>query len=334
MEKRKPTYGAGIRMVELVMMLSKAWRPVSVNRICEDLDISPRTAYRYRKALNENLSADDGTNFLRVVRGGGVEKWYLEDQEEIMTATFFRIVSVYVALVLLKAMEGTVLEDGVKHAFEMLTGQLKPSVKIQAEKFERKIRYTGFGRKSYSGQNKVLIEILQGLIHQSKIQILHYSHRVKRDKYHIIHPYTFLLHRDSLYLHAYVEGYNEIRTFLIDRIEEAVNKNEPFKYPVRFNPDKLTDGSFGIFQTPKDKLSKITVRFKKILWEYLTTRSWHPTQKFSPVENGHFTMEVKLKNTNEFIPWILQFGSDAKVIKPKVVRDKIKKELRAAYENY
>jgi len=334
MEKRKPTYGSGIRMVELVMMLSKAWRPVSVNRICEDLDISLRTAYRYRKALNDNLSADDGTVFLRVVREGGVEKWYLTDQGEIMTATFFRIVSVYVALVLLKTMEGTVLEDGVKHAFEMLIGQLKPSVKIQTEKFERKIRYTGFGRKSYSGKNEVLIEILKGLIHQSKIQILHYSHRVKRDKYHIIHPYTLLLHRDSLYLHAYVEGYDQIRTFSIDRINGAINKKEPFKYPARFNPDKLTDGSFGIYETPGDKPKKITVRFKEILWEYLTTRSWHPTQKFSPVKDGFFTMEVKLKNTNEFIPWILQFGSDAEVLKPKVVRDKIKKELRAACENY
>jgi len=334
MEKRKPTYGSAVRMSELVLMLSKAWRPVPITQICEYFNISQRTAQRYRKALNENLMAADGGKILRVVREGGVEKWYLADQEDILTATFFRIMSIYVSMVLLKSLEGTVLEDGVKHAWELISGQLKPSIKIRLEQFDRKIRSSGFGRKSYSSQNEVLTEILRGLIHQSKIQILHYSHNVKRDKYHIIHPYTLLLHRDSLYLHAYVEGYNQIRTFLIDRIKDAVSKNESFKYPASFNPNELTDGSFGIFHTPKDKLSKVTVRFKEILWEYITTRSWHPTQKFLPVKNGYFTMEVKLKNTGEFIPWILQFGSDAKVIKPKSLRDKIKKELRAAYENY
>lgn len=334
MKSRKPTYGSAVRMAELILMLSKAWRPITVDQICEYFSISHRTAQRYRKALNENLISSDGGKFLRVLREGGVEKWYLADQEEIITATFFRIVSVYVAMVLLKSMEGTVLENGIKHLWEMVAGQLKPSIRTQLESFDRKIRYSGFGRKSYSDKNEVLEEILKGLIHQSKIQILHYSHRASKEKYHIIRPYTLLLHRDSLYIHAYVEGYKEIRTFSIDRIKEAVNKNEPFKYPANFNPDKLTDGSFGIYQTADAGTFKILISFKEVLWEYITTRRWHPTQKFSEVKAGDFIMEVHLRNTNEFIPWVLQFGSDAKVLEPASLRDKVKKELMLAYKNY
>ena len=45
-------------------------------------------------------------------------------------------------------------------------------------------------------------------------------------------------------------------------------------------------------------------------------------------------MEVHLRNTNELIPWVLQFGGDAKVLEPKFLRDKIRKELMSAYENY
>ena len=180
----------------------------------------------------------------------------------------------------------------------------------------------------------MLEEILKGLIHQSKIQILHYSYRETKEKYHIIHPYTLLLHRDSLYIHAYVEGYQEIRTFSIERIKEAINKNEPFKYPVNFNPDKLTDGSFGIYQTGDAETFKILVSFKEVLWEYITTRRWHPTQRFSKVKDGDFTMEVHLKNTDEFIPWVLQFGSDAKVLEPEILRDRVRKELMSAYGNY
>ncbi len=112
---------------------------------------------------NENLIAGDGGKFLRVVKEGGSEKWYLADQEEIMTATFFRIVSVYVAMALLKSMEGTFLESGLKHVWEIVTGQLKPSIKTRLELFDRQIRYSGFGRKSYIEKNEALGKILKGM---------------------------------------------------------------------------------------------------------------------------------------------------------------------------
>ncbi len=334
MERRKPTYGSAVRMAELILMLSKSWRPVSVNRICEHFDISQRTAQRYRKALNENLMAADGGKFLRVVKEGGVERWYLADQEEIFTATFFRIMSVYVATVLLKSLKGTVLEDGMKYVWEMVTAQLKPSIKMRLELFDRKIRYSGFGRKSYTEKNPVLEEILNGLIHHGKLQILYYSQEASKKRYHIICPYTLLLHRDSLYLHAYVERYKQVRTFSIDRIKEVVNTDETFTYPANFNPDRLTDGSFGIYEAPGARPFKVCVSFKESLREYITTRRWHPTQKFSTIKDGTFTMEVHLTNTNEFIPWILQFGSEAEVLEPRSLRDKIRQELLSACENY
>ncbi len=334
MESRKPTYGSAVRMAELILMLSKAWRPVPVSQICEYFDISPRTAQRYRKALNENLIAADGDKFLRTIKEGGIEKWYLADQEEIMSATFFRIVSVHVAMALFKSLKGTILEDGMKHIREMVTRGLKPSLKARLDLLDRKIRYSGFGRKNYSKKDAVLTEILSGLINQTKLQILHYSYNASKNKYHIIHPYTLLLHRDSLYLHAYVEGYDQIRTFSIDRIIETISLNEVFRYPANYNPDSLTEGSFGLYEAPDAKPFKVAVAFKEILYEYLTTRRWHPTQKFSSIKNCIFTMEVHLTNTNEFIPWVLQFGSDATVIKPKSLRSKIKKELLDAGSNY
>ncbi|MEA3358369.1 MAG: WYL domain-containing transcriptional regulator [Thermodesulfobacteriota bacterium] len=334
MESRKPTYGSAVRMAKLILMLSKSWRPVSVDRICQYFDISLRTAQRYRKALNENLIAADGGKFLRVIKEGGAEKWYLTDQEDIMTATFFRIMSVYVAMALLKSLKGTVIENGMKHVWEMVIGQVKPSIRARLEPFDRKIRYSGFGRKNYKEKNTELEKLLKGLINQSKLQILYYSKEALKDKYYIIRPYTLLLHRDSLYLHAFVERYSQIRTFSVDRIKEVINKDEPFTYPADYEPDSLTDGSFGIYEAPDTSSFKVRVSFKESLWEYITTRRWHPTQRFSRVKDGTFTMEVNLTNTNEFIPWVLQFGSDAKVLEPETLREKIKKELLTACENY
>ena len=231
-------------------------------------------------------------------------------------------------------MEGTVLKDGMDSVWEMLVGNLKPSDRVKFQQLDQKIRYSGFGRKNYSEQNEVLKELLGGLINNRKVQILHYSHRVKRERYHIVHPYTILLHRDSLYLSAYDEEYEDIRTFLIDRIKDTVLKNEKFRCRVNFNVDNLTDGSFGVYKSNGDKAVKVRVRFKEILWEYLTTRKWHRSQKFSKVKDREFTMHIELRNMDEFVPWILQFGSDAEVLKPKSLRERVKRELMTAVENY
>jgi proteasome accessory factor B len=131
-----------------------------------------------------------------------------------------------------------------------------------------------------------------------------------------------------------VERYKQVRTFSIDRIKEVVNTNETFTYPADFNPDRLTDGSFGIYEAPGARPFKVCVSFKESLREYITTRRWHPTQKFSTIKDGTFTMEVHLTNTDEFIPWILQFGSEAEVLEPRSLRDKIRQELLSACENY
>jgi predicted DNA-binding transcriptional regulator YafY len=321
-------------MAKLILLLSTSWRPVSVDRICQYFDISPRTAQRYRKALNENLTAADGGTFLRAIKEGGIEKWYLADQDDILTATFFRIISVYVAMVLLISLKGTVIEGGITRVWEMVSGQLKPSLRARLKLFDKKIRYSGFGRKSYIEKNTELEEILKGLINQSKLQILYFSNEALKSNYYIIRPYTLLLYRDSLYVHAYVERYRKIRTFAVDRIREVINKNERFTYPVDYEPDIVTDGSFGIYEAPQLSTVEVCVSFTASLWEYITTRHWHPTHRFSAVKDGAFTMEVKLTNTNEFIPWVLQFGSDAIVVEPKSLRERIKNELLFASKNY
>jgi len=334
MEKRKPTYNAAVRMAQLVSILSQAWRPVSIDIIGEQLNISLRTLKRYRKALNEQLAASDGSNFLKVIRKDNKEMWYLTDQEEIINANAFRIISVFVAKSLLKFMEGTVVKDTIDNIWGAVIGQLAPSKKKQLETFGKKIRYTGFGRKNYEDMDMALATILRGLIHETKIQITHYSKTDKKEKNHIIHPYTLLLHRDSLYLHAYTEDYRQIRTFTVDAIKNAVNLNERFNYPADYDPEKLTEGSFGIYQSKGKKPQKIVVEFKEYLWDYITTRLWHPTQKFLPIKNGWFKMELYLADITEFIPWVLAFGKEVKVGEPEQLFCAIQKEFTEAVKFY
>lgn len=334
MEKRKPTYSSAVRMAQLVAMLSESWRPLPVHVIAERLGISLRTLFRYRKALNEQLSGENGSPFLKVVKEGGRESWYLTDQEEVVNANSLRIVSVFVAKALLKSLKGTVIEETIGHIWNAATGPLPPSRKKQLELFDKKVRYTGFARKSYEEKDLVLAAILRGLVHQKKLSLLHYSHKRSGKRRHIVHPYTSLLHRDALYLIAYAETYGQIRTFAVDRIEEATATQDEFRYPQHYDPSRMIEGSFGILDNPDAKPFTITLWLDKNLWEYVTTRNWHPTQKFTPNQDGSFTMQLALTNVEEFVPWVLQFGGDAKVLSPASLKKRLQQELVSALKNY
>jgi len=333
-ESRKATYTSAVKIARLISMLSQAWRPMSLEQITNILGVSPRTLARYRKALNEHLSSPDGSDFVKVIREGGKECWYLSDQEDINSANGFRIISVFVAKTLLRFLEGTVIKDNLDNIWNIVTGQLPPSKKKQLEYFDRKIRYTGFGAKQYEEKDIILASVLRGLLHQNKMEIDYISGAASKTKKRIIHPYTLLLHRDALYLDAYDESNNDIRTFLIDRVEEAKVLKETYRYPKDYNPETLTDGSFGVYDSRGKTPFTVKVAFKAYLWDYITTRKWHPTQRFKPVDNGWFIMEVDISHTTEFIPWILAFGKEAKIIEPEHLRNDIIKELKQAFENY
>jgi len=333
-ESRKATYTSAVKIARLISMLSQAWRPMSLEQITNILGVSPRTLARYRKALNEHLSSPDGSDFVKVIREGGKECWYLSDQEDINSANGFRIISVFVAKTLLRFLEGTVIKDNLDNIWNIVTGQLPPSKKKQLEYFDRKIRYTGFGAKQYEEKDIILASVLRGLLHQNKMEIAYISGAASKTKKRIIHPYTLLLHRDALYLDAYDESNKDIRTFLIDRVEEAKVLKETYRYPKDYNPETLTEGSFGVFDSRGKTPFTVKVAFKAYLWDYITTRKWHPTQRFKPVDNGWFIMEVDISHTTEFIPWILAFGKEAKIIEPEHLRNDIIKELKQAFENY
>jgi predicted DNA-binding transcriptional regulator YafY len=76
------------------------------------------------------------------------------------------------------------------------------------------------------------------------------------------------------------------------------------------------------------------VSFDESLWDSISTRNWHRTQKVSRVKDGRFELTAILTNVWEFKPWVLQFGSLATVLEPDWLREEIKAELLSACRNY
>jgi predicted DNA-binding transcriptional regulator YafY len=138
-------------------------------------------------------------------------------------------------------------------------------------------------------------------------------------------------YRGGLYLFGYVEEYDQIRTFAIERIEALETLDEEFDKPADFSVESYLESSFGLIrEDPFD----VEILFKANIASYVRSRAWHPSQKVRDVGNGEVVMTLHVGGEFELVAWILSFGSSAQVLSPDKLRKRIESELARAMDIY
>jgi predicted DNA-binding transcriptional regulator YafY len=147
-----------------------------------------------------------------------------------------------------------------------------------------------------------------------------------------LHPYGLVFFHNSLYLIAWQPKTRSVRTYKVDRIEEAEVLDGKFERPGDFDLSQLYENSFGIFRS--DKVIAVKARLLPEAANAVLEKKWHPSQKAEKHADGSVTATWQLGDTVEFKSWVLSFGRWAEVLAPKELRDEIRSELQAAAQRY
>jgi predicted DNA-binding transcriptional regulator YafY len=107
---------------------------------------------------------------------------------------------------------------------------------------------------------------------------------------------------------------------------------KPFQTPKDFKLENFLDGSFGIIAWGEPK--PITVRLYSWAATAVREHQWHPSQKIVSEQEDSVTVQFELSDTTEFKRWVLGFGRNAQVLKPKDLAQDIAEELAAAHSMY
>lgn len=329
MEKhRKPTYGAGINIAKLIHVLCTQSRSLAFDDVLRILDVSGRTARRYLKVVNDNLSNEEGEPLIRVTRVGGVERWQLNEAMEL-GATPYQLASIWVGSSLMKFLGGTVVQDGLMDIYAHLESKVPV---LQRNMLGKKFYYTAFGTKQYKEFDDQIDALVRALLLQHKTKITYESNSGIKE--YLVHPYTLLMHKESLYIIALVAEHSEIRTFLVESIKDVELTREEFDYPSGYSPEDLFSKSFGIFVGDSESTFKVVLEFPEHMHGYITNRRWISNQKCSRPRNGKFRMTVWVSDLFEIMHWTMQFGSEVRAISPKKLKGLIREEAIQLIEQY
>ena len=180
--------------------------------------------------------------------------------------------------------------------------------------------------------SKQTIKILMEAIGEEvRAKMQYFSVHSQQKKTYTIHPYRLLYFRGGLYLFAYVEEYEQIRTFAIERIESIEKTRDGFEKPPDFSVETYLESAFGVV---KEDPFDVEIIFNADIAEYVRSRVWHPSQHVREIGGGRINMKMHVGGEFELGSWILSFGPSAVVVSPDRLRRRVEAELSRALDNY
>lgn len=140
----------------------------------------------------------------------------------------------------------------------------------------------------------------------------------------ILEPLALVSKRGVWYLIARQADIQEIRTFRIDQIQYLVNREtENFIFPSHFSITDHIGASWGVFCN--DDVEFVKVRFSPAVARRVTNLCYHPSQKvIEEGADGSVVLQFEVCGLVEMQSWLMQWGTQAEVLEPAHLREKIR----------
>jgi len=259
-------------------------------------------------------------------RWGRHRYWYLDPGFSARNLGVLDRISLLVGKEITSFLHGTALHDGLWRIEDELRDGVTPRF---AHHIDRKFRCHPEPARCYESQTDLLDELLDALLRELRITIVHRSAGGEPRQHQGLEPLTLVIYRRALYLLARrPDGKN--RRFAIDRIE-TVERGEHFDYPEDWDPDSALGDCFGFFATGTPE--RVRLRFTACAAHYVRARTWHPTQALIDLPNGGVELTMHTHG-RELTRFVLEWGAQCRVVEPGWLVDEVSAEHRAAASQY
>ncbi len=323
----KGKYTQAYRLVKIMEMLQTK-QQVTIGMLVNEFGVSRRTANRDLATLQETYSIeevgqlDDKQKIWRLSSRGG---------SEFIKLSVMEMAALFMGKNLFNFTRGTALKDSIDSLYSKVSHRLTSQRSAYSENLEFKFYCTPGAPKDYAQRDDQLNEIVTGLLEEQKVRVLYRP--PNRKSYEVVlHPWTLVAHHNGLYLIAFSERSQTIRTFAVERILDANwLRGESFPFPENYDPQKYLSQAFGI---TVGSPAEVVLRAGQDTVEYFQQRQWHHSQRLEESADGVTYIHLQVPLTPELISWILSFGSKVEVLRPEKLRHQIRHIIDAMARLY
>jgi predicted DNA-binding transcriptional regulator YafY len=142
----------------------------------------------------------------------------------------------------------------------------------------------------------------------------------------LVDPYHLANINGEWFLFAYDHARKDIRTFAPARIRSVKPTGKAFERSQKFSLEKRLRDSFGVHSGEGNY--EVVLHFNPRVADYIREKKWHESQQLRELKGGGVELRMKLSSLVEIERWILSWGGDAKVVKPRELAEAVRRSAR------
>ncbi len=169
--------------------------------------------------------------------------------------------------------------------------------------------------------DKTFAQLQKTIEKKQKVSIRYHSLFDGRDIELELCPYHMLYNQRAWYVVGLSGMHKSVRTFKLNRIKELKTLSQHFVDDGNFDLSEYLGRAWSMI--PEGRIYNVKLRFLPKVAENVAEVRWHSTQKVTRNGDGSVTVEFRVDGLGEITWWILGYGDQVQVLRPKRLRQKI-----------
>jgi predicted DNA-binding transcriptional regulator YafY len=303
------------RMLRIHQSLSSGKFP-NASTLARELEVSTKSVHRdiefMRDRLNLPIEFDRAQNGFR----------YTAEVSAFptMQITEGEIFALVVAEKALQQYRGTSFEKPLLSAIKKMEQALPDTISLNLADIEQTISFRT--RAEQILDLEIFDALAKAAARREQIELTYRKPGQAKSEARIVDPYHLANINGEWYLFAFDHARKDIRTFAPARIKSVKPTGKIFARPEKFSLEKRLRDSFGVHSGKG--AHEVVIRFNARAADYVREKKWHPSQQLRELKSGGVELKLKLSSLLEIERWVLSWGGDAKVLKPRELAETVK----------
>jgi predicted DNA-binding transcriptional regulator YafY len=280
----------------------------NASKLAREVEVSTKTIHRDIEFMRDRLNLP--------VEFDASRNGYFYDGEvsgfPTMQITEGEIFALIVAEKALQQYRGTSFEKPLLSAIKKMEQSLPETISLNFADIEQTI---SFRTRAEPILDLKIFDTLAKAVAQRQQLELHYRKPGQQIEKRLVNPYHLANINGEWYLFAFDHARKDIRNFVPARIQSVKPTGETFARTEKFSLEKRLRDSFGV-HSGEGKF-EVAIRFTPRAADYIREKKWHESQELRDLKNGGAELTLNLSSLAEVERWVLSWGGDAKVLKPR-----------------
>lgn len=319
------------RVLRIHEMVSRGRLP-NANEMASELEVNRKTILRDIRFMRDDLE-------LPLVYDESRHGYFYSrpvNEFPLLQTSADDLVGLILARNALGPMKGSALESTLRSSFQRLQATMSDQVTIPWSEIDQafSVKSTGITERDVFVFERLAKAVLES-------RELHFDYRKLSDEKPMkrrLQPYHLAEIDGGWYIIGQDLERGARRTFAVQRMKSVHLTETRFQRSHDFRLDDHFAGSFGVWagEGKGPGHFEVKVRFSGFAARVVAERRWHPSQEIENVapDGSLIVLTLQLSALEDIARWILGFGSQAQVMAPPELVERVSSELKRAAAQY